>query len=413
MSSNFEDVLYLFSCGALGKEPSVKHNINFDEVYKISLKQGIWGVVFLSIKKLYENGKVNIEKDSFELWEKEFFARAVKQLKKRGIIAEVLLDMKQNGISSYLLKGDIVAQYYNEPLSRVSSDTDIYVGENKINEAEKIFEKHGFKVCFRSPLEHHTVCKHTVAGDVDLHVTFHDECFEKNYFKGYTEVKEKGIEYQIDNYKYISLGATDNAIFLFLHWVKHFLSCGTGIRQIMDFFVFWKNNSQYINKEEFSKMLVDLGFSKLYAASVNVCLKYLQFDEAEIDTFDFEVDEFFVSWLLTDIEQGGVFGKLERRKLTIQYLFGNNRVSEIGQNTVFQYMKLYFNTFKYDTLSRKYHYLANNKILLPIAYLNRMFDIMISAIRVLKVMRSSSDKNYEYREIDNRIKIIMSFYEKK
>lgn len=412
MSSDFKDVLYLFSCGALGKEPIINHNLNIEEIYKISCKQGIWGVVFLPIKQLYQSGEIEIKKEIFEIWEKNYFAMAVNQLKKRSIINDVLCEMKKNSIDAYVLKGDIIAQYYKEPLSRVSGDTDIYVGIKQLENAEKIFEKCGFTVYARSPMEHHTVCNHTIGGSVDLHLTFHDDCFEEKFFKGYTEITEKGFDYQIDEYIFTSLGATDNAIFLFLHWVKHFLSCGTGIRQIMDFFLFWKNNQINIDVLKFKKMLEDLGFLKLYAASVHIALNYLQLNKSEIECFNFDVDEFFINWLLMDIEQGGVFGKLEQRKLTFYYLFGNDGIPGIDERNSTRYIKMYANTFKYSYLSRKYKYVSKHKSLLPIAYLNRVYDLILSSFRVIKTMKNATIKNDEYTNINNRMKIIDSVYKK-
>jgi hypothetical protein len=412
MSPAFEDVLYLFSCGALGKEPVAKHDLNIDEIYKISCAQGIWGVVFLPIKQLYQSGVIEIKKELIESWEKNFLAMAINQLKKRRTINDVLCEMRKNDIDAYLLKGDVIAQYYKEPLSRVSSDTDIYVGTRQIESAEKIFDKCGFTVYARSPMEHHTVCKHPIGGSIDLHLTFHDDCFEEKFFKGYTEITEQSISYQIDEYFFNSLGATDNAIFLFLHWIKHFLSCGTGIRQIMDFFLFWKNNVDNIDVSKFHKMLVDLGFCELYAASAHIAVKYMQFNESEVESFDFKADDFFVNWLLLDIEQGGVFGKLEQRKLTFYYLFSNDGIPYIDETNSSRYLKMYLKTFQYSYLSRKYPYLSKSKLLLPAAYVNRVYDLILSSIRVIKTMKNATTKNDEYTNINSRMKVIDSVYKR-
>lgn len=406
MNSDFKDVLYLFSCGALGKVPEINHTLNIEEIYKISCKQGISGVVFLPIEQLYKNGEIYITDAFFQKWEQTFFAMAAKQLKRRIIINEVLCELKKNDINAYLLKGDIVAQYYTEPLSRISSDTDIYVGSQQLDNAEKIFEKCGFIVKARSPMEHHTVCNHPVCGNVDLLLSFYDKCFEEKFFKGYTNITEGNLDYQIDEYSFTTLGATDNAIFLFLHWVKHFLSCGTGIRQLMDFFLFWKNNCNDINLSKFKQMLNDLGFAKLYASSVNIGLTYLKFNESEIETFGFEADDLFTNWLLTDIEHGGVFGKLEQRRLTFYSLFANDKMLKFTTKNLSNYIKMYVNTFKYNYLSKKYIYLNKSKFLLPIAYINRTYDLLLSVFRLTKIIRKTNTTNDDYANILERINTI-------
>lgn len=411
LNSDFKDVLYLFACGAKGISPKITHKININEVYKISCQQGIWGVVFLSVKTLKEDNMLEIDDKLFSVWENQFFSAATIQLRKRDIINNVLEKLEYANIPAYLLKGDIVAQYYEEPLSRTSSDTDIYVGEKMLSSAEKIFEQSGFDVAARSPMEHHTVCNHRIGGSVDLHLTFHDDCFEEKYFKGYTSITEKGAKYKIDEYYFQSLGVNDNAIFLFLHLVKHFLSCGSGIRQVMDFLLFWENNKEKIDLIHFKKMLSDLGFEKLFASYIKIGVDYLCFDKNSFDGINCDADKIFTEWLLMDIESGGIFGKLEQRKLTFYYLFGDN-YSGMNNEKWTEYVKKYINTFRYDFLSKKYRYINKSKILIPVAWLNRIYDLIISAIRVIFISRKSKKQNDEMSNIKSRLQIINTIYKK-
>lgn len=404
MSAAFEDTLYLFSCAALGKTPRITHNIDVREIYNISRKQGIWGIVFLSLKQLYEKNEISVDKETFEKWNTDFLRLIAMNIKKQAVINKVFRALGDNDIDAYVLKGSAVACFYDEPLSRVSGDTDIYVGGAKIEEAERVFEQCGFEVFARSPMAHHTVCKHPVGGSVDLHLTFHDDTFEDKFFCGYTDITEDGISYRYTNHTFKTLGVTDNAIFLFLHLVKHFLSCGTGIRQIMDFLLFWKNNRQNIDGAKFKKMLDELGFSNLYASCVKIGLSYLQFNENDIGDFGYTADDFFTDWILSDIEQGGVFGKLEQRHLTIQYLFGENGVPVTKSKRY--YVKMYLNTFKYGYLSKKYPYLKKTKLLMPVAYINRIYDLAVTAYGVFKTIRKANVKNDEYGNIVNRMNFI-------
>ena len=113
-----------------------------------------------------------------------------------------------------------------------------------------------------------------------------------------------------------------------------------------------------------------------------------------------------------DIEQGGIFGKMEQRKLTFYYLFGHEGISGIDEKNLTRYIKMYANTFKYSYLSRKYKYLSKHKFLFPIAYLNRVYDLILSSFRVIKTMKIATTKNDEYTNINNRMKIIDSVYKK-
>ncbi|MBQ7793760.1 MAG: nucleotidyltransferase family protein [Clostridia bacterium] len=407
MSTDFQDVIYLFSCAALGKTAKINHKINLGEIYKISNAQGIWQTVFLSIEQLYESKQIDIDADLYNSWKQSFMKRAVLQLQRRDVINNVLTELEKNGIKAYILKGDAVARYYAEPLGRVSSDTDVYVGKAAIDSAEKILRQCGFEVYARSPMEHATNCVHPVIGSVDLHLTFHDDCFEEKYFCNYTDITEERIKYTTsEGYEYYSLGVNDNAVFLFLHLVKHFLSCGTGIRQIVDFLLFWKNNKEAINIMRFKKMLSDLNFNEIFSACVYIALNYLQFEKADFADFEINADNFFVDWLLMDIEQGGVFGNLEQRKLTIHYLFGSRARVFAEKNSRLRYIKLYIKSFGYDFLSKKYPYAAKHKFLLPIAYINRFADLIASAFRIMSTVKKATIENDEFKNIKNRMSII-------
>ena len=403
MNSEFKDTLYLFSCGALNIIPHLENKINIKKISEISHKQGIWEVVYIALKKCND---LDIPKALSEQWEQHFLGVAVKHLRRQNVINTVLNELKANNIDAYMLKGDIVAQYYAEPLSRISSDTDIYVGQEQLNRAENIFKKCGFTVYARSPIEHHTVCKHPVGGSVDLHLTFHDDCYENTYFKGYTHISEKGTIYNIENQDVLSLGANDNATFLFLHIVKHFLSCGTGIRQIMDFLLFWKNNIDKINIEQFKTMISDLKLYNLFELCVSIGINELQFEQSLFSDFDIKYNHFFTEWLLTDIEQGGIFGKLEYRKMTHYAMFGGDMQITKDKKTFLKYLKLYAKTFSYEYLSKKYNYLENNRLLFPIAFVNRIYEIVASAVRVRNTMKKSVMNNDEYVNIKNRMSII-------
>ncbi len=410
MDKNFLDTVYLFSCGALGITPKHIENIDIEAILQIAKKQGIFYVVFLAIKKMYSAKKIIIDVDLYECLEKSFYTAVCIQIQRQNVINNVLSELQSNDIVAYVLKGITVAQYYDEPLSRISGDTDIFVGNENILASEKIFEKCGFKVNARSPMEHHTVCEHSIGGSVDLHLTFHDDCFEEKYFFGYTKITEPPVKYTTDDgYVYNSLGITDNAIFLFLHLVKHYLSCGTGIRQIMDFLLFWKNNFNEIDICKFKKMLYDLGFTELFNACVIIGKDYLQIDKTLFKDFEIHTNETFVNFLMLDIQNGGVFGKLEHRKLTFYYLFGNNGQEVYSKSMIKDLIVRYIKTFGYSFLSKKYHYLKCCVLLLPIAYINRCVDLIRSVIRLKNTEKKANIENDEFKNIQNRIDIIKGF----
>ena len=160
MTKSFLDTIYLYNCAIRGKEPEIKSDINIKDVYIISKKQGIWDTVFLSLKKLYDKDKTIIEADIFSKLNNEFLIKCTLNSKRLVFVHNIIKKLEDNGINCCILKGESVSLYYNTPLARISSDTDILIDKEKTRKCLDILKEEGF-IVEEQPYESHQIrCEH-------------------------------------------------------------------------------------------------------------------------------------------------------------------------------------------------------------------------------------------------------------
>ena len=63
MTREFESMLHLFGCGALGKEVNNEYCINLSKIRELSLAQEVWDVVYAGVREKIIAEEVKIPPD--------------------------------------------------------------------------------------------------------------------------------------------------------------------------------------------------------------------------------------------------------------------------------------------------------------------------------------------------------------
>jgi len=380
MTQSFSDMLYLFSCAAHGVQPEKKTDLNLDEIYHKAASQGVLPLVLISFKELYMNDGVIICGTPLEEHIKRLRLQALNNIQRGFIIHNAIKKLADNGISCCILKGETVAILYHNPDCRISNDTDIYIDtddKETIVEAQKILEESGFKFCKGLPESHHINATHKTAGYLELHHSLHDKLYKDIWFDNKTSLSELfrmvktpiGIEVP-------ALGVTDALYYSFLHLVKHFLRDGIGIRPFMDILLYIKNYKNEIDFEKFSGLIRYLKYDKFFDNIMCVGVKYLGFAKDEL--YPFSNNDELIERILTDVENGGQFGKDEVWRKNFHKVYSKQRFSRFTDEDYHKKIKAYMtrNPFKRFFLNRSimmngYTYVARHGFLLPVAWLHR------------------------------------------
>ncbi len=387
MSKDFLDTLYLFKCGIRGIEPKEERDYNIKKIYSISKSQGIWDTVFLSVIKLYEKNPKIIETEIYKKLKMEFMVKCTSYSKRLVFIHNVIKMLEANGIECCLLKGEAVSKYYATPLARISSDADILIDTSKTEECLKLLEKEGFETEKEHYGSHQIRCYHKIGGLIEIHIGMYGEKTDEIIFNREVSYDERYVSFEaFDKTRLKTLGHTDNAMFLILHFLKHFIAEGAGIRQLADTILYIENNYEKIDFNRVNRHLENLGFKKIFAHIIGIAKEQLGVNEALFS--DLEYDNELCLKILEDMEKGGLFGKGEERR-GFYDIYVNERYKRFNKGNIENYnnLKKISRLFpNRDFMSVNYPYVIKSPLLLPVAWIHRIID---------------NFKKKEVKEVDN------------
>ena len=385
MTESFFDLVKLFACGTHGKDFVPDHKIDAKQIFDHGKKQGIWTVAFPVLKKLYEAGYVDVTDEQMNAYESLFFGIAMNAAMRSETVYAAISSLEKQGIECCLLKGEVLSELYSDPSLRISSDTDILIDINKVSEQQvcKAMEKEGFETKHRPGTSHHAMCTHPVGGLVEFHLSLYDELFEDVWFNNMTVNEEPFRDFVTSGgHTYKTLGITDGAIFVSMHLIKHFLSEGVGVRQLMDTLLYLHHYKADINWDRYKNLMQELKFEKFISLCCHIGEKYLMFESGEFDhlkTGDF--DEFAAEKLFEDMEAGGKFGHDDEWRKDFYKKYTQLRFSRYKTGDYDEYMKNWIHEKWYKRLFppakaiwNRYTYLKKCKLLLPVAWVQHLFD---------------------------------------
>ena len=411
MTQAFLDMLHLFSCAAHGTRPKEK-DYNLDEIFQQAARQGILPLVLVSVKRLYKDGARLVQGVALERHINNLRLLVLNNMQKSAIVYDAVKQLADSGIPYCILKGETLAELYSSPECRISGDTDVYVGDEiLIKKAIKILKGHGFEFGSKGSNLHHYHADHSIAGVLELHSGLYDELFIDVWFDKQTALTEPYRVVKTHSGSELpTLGITDGLVFLHLHFTKHFLVGGIGIRQLMDMLLYIKKHKNEIDYEKFSKIIKHLKYDKFFNNVMYIGVKHLGF--AEEDLYPFAYDEAIASKVLSDIENGGNFGKDEEWRKGFYLIYNEQRFGRFKDEDYAKYMETWDreNTVKTFFLPRKnmermYPYVAEYRFLLPVAWVHRAIGFAVKLVK--RLLRSGKNNdNMQVGEIKERMDLI-------
>lgn len=285
-------------------------NNTWKEVIELAKKQYVIALIGESVQKLPKELKPVKQLLIPLLIAVESVEEANKKLNSE--LESITTEYRAMGLDFILLKGQGNAQFYPNPSHRSPGDIDLlfYNSENYRKSKEWVLA-HDYP--------------HEMEGA--QHLSFHrnDIVIENHHQlthlprKKYNDFITKEIQSIVENndfgelhiheLKIKTLPITLNAVYIFLHFFKHFIDLGIGFRQVCDWLIFLSKNKERIDKKEYSRIVSELDLEYAMQVFAQLSITYLG---APPDIFPFEVHistkNKFVPLVTKDILQGGNFG---------------------------------------------------------------------------------------------------------
>ena len=283
MTEDFQNVLYLFSCAAMGKKIAKKLSIDLNKLYEICAANGIWPIVykFLAEEKTFP--------ESFKSIEKKTINDIYKSVLQNANTANIVKELEKNGIECCILKGATLSELYSNPDARISSDVDIFIKDG-IDEACEILKKNQFRILNRWVGSHHIKCISSRCKMIELHTEYFDKLVADLWFDGAGFIDAEFIPFTFEGVACHALNPTDGILFVFLHFVKHYISATVTVRQLMDTLLYLRKYKNEIDFEKINNVLDKLNYAKFFKICIAFGIKYLQFEKED---FGFTLQEDF------------------------------------------------------------------------------------------------------------------------
>ena len=338
--------------------------INF--FYKLSKYHSLRAILYLAIK----DTKVSIEPHYLDKLEQYYLNNVKKSLSFDKERKELYEYLNNHQIDFLPLKGIIIKDYYLDPHSREFADNDILFDDDKSDLVKAFFVNKGYEVELYKR-SNHDVYQKKPFYNFEMHRALFGETGDnqKNivYFKDYlTKAHLK------DNYEH-ELSKEDFYIYFTAHTYKHFHVSGCGIRTLIDYYVYLKNNELdfvFINKELEQLDLLDFS-NQIKSLSIKL------FNDEPLDDKEEE--------MLIYIASSGTYGTLEHSVA--------KGVKEKGKFGYF--MSRIFPPYRFYKSAYPWAYYC--PILIPIAWLARFFRILFKnpkkATNELKTIKNYKEED--------------------
>ena len=296
--------------------------------------------------------------------------------------------LKEAGCHPLVVKGLVCRNLYPLPDLRISSDEDVLIPEEQFGLCCEVFREFGMETHIeeaRLEVEYEVPFRKK---DGVLFIELHKSLFprESEAYGHWNRFFEDARAHPVEEGDVLTLSYTDHLFYLICHAFKHFIHSGFGIRQVCDIVMF---ANAYGSKVDWNRVYDNCCqiCGEVFAAAIfRIGEKYLTFDPVKAaypkSFSDISVDE---ADMLQDLLSAGVYGgatmsRLHSSNMTLEAVSADKKGKKGKKslkNTLFPPV---------ESLKQRYSYLQYYPVLLPVAWLSRIF-------RYLRESKESEDNS--------------------
>ncbi len=346
-------LLHLLRAVLYGTMPQEKpEGISFDEIFEFAKFHSVECMAYYAIEQLEEQPE-EILKQKWKNIRDQNIVKSFVQISEKN---NILTAFANRGIDVLPLKGCLLKEMYPKSDIRQMSDLDILVKENQMRAAREELESLGYQV------EHFETSNHDEYKKMPyMLVEVHREMLpqKSEYYSYYENVWNK-VKRDCENQYTFHFSWDDYYLFLIVHFAKHYYSGGSGIRSIMDIYVFLKQHQQDLHETYLQKELNKLGLAQFREVAEQLADHW--FADGSVNNAIEEME----AYVLTS----GVYGTFQRSV--------ENQIEKYGNSAGGKMRYIFSRTFlDYKTMCNSYPVLKTASALLPVFWGIRLISALI------------------------------------
>ncbi|WP_343338787.1 hypothetical protein TPELB_09890 [Terrisporobacter petrolearius] len=372
MNQIYEDFFQLLKSSLENKKAPPQLSPNYEEILKLASMHKVIPLIYESAYKT-ESFK-QVDKNLIKHFKTTSMQIIYSQIQRSDKFIQLYDKFNQEGLKILVFKGIILRELYPIPDERISGDEDLLIKKRDLKKAVEILESYNMKRIMSHEEEvdvYHYFCKQS-----GLHLELHTALFENNSTNNkkmeqiFSTVFEDSDTININNIDVYTFSIDKHFLYIICHAIKHFVSCGTGIRQICDISIYINKHHKNINWEYIWKEVTILDYDTLLVNLLQIAIDYLGLDENKI-VYPKDKNEYYINTedLIQDIMEGGIYGTSSQARLNSANMsldaLNKESKSKIKSNIAAIFPKA-------ENLKGRYKYLEKYPVLLPVAWGSRI-----------------------------------------
>lgn len=285
MYSNFSSLL----CSYFHQTPSHLHRPDWPRLYELGHKHNILPILYESARSLpeFQTAPASVQQ--------KFLNTAVSQIVNQQTRTETFLcvyrALTDAGLRPLILKGLVCRLLYPQPDCRPSSDEDLWIAPSDFSLCDSVLRQCGY-TCVTpqvSPEVLKTIQTVNYENGI-LTLEIHINPFgtksatHRAMNRIFAGALDHPMAFSLNGQTLWTLSPTRHYLFLLVHLYKHFLSAGTGIRQLLDLCLFDTAYASRINRTVVWQAVRALHLTDFYGSLLKIGRTFLGFSDLAADS---------------------------------------------------------------------------------------------------------------------------------
>lgn len=383
MTYEQEYLIHLLSCAINEKAPKTpEKTVDWQLLKEIAEKQKILPLIYDSVAKLESFGP---DAEMMKKWQEEtlfctyFFAMQNEQF------YSVFKAAEEKGVDMLLLKGVVLKDLYPVPELRTMGDCDAIIKRKQLEKIKDVFLSEGYSI----DKELETTVDFTKEGYLKFELFYEvfssikkQKEFKINVWENAVPVIGNHIKRMSDEHAFIHTVA---------HLAKHIRFSGAGIRNLADIVLL--SEKTVLNWEYIINQMRLLNIEKLFYGIMKTAERYF---DLKLDFNCPDIEPKMTEGLAEFMLSNGIYGANDNI-----FIYDVRRAEGKKTKQLLNYLKRFFPPK--EKLSTRYAYAKKYPVLLPIAWVHRLFKVIFidkfSVKHGMKSMKNASDTATKQMEL--------------
>ncbi len=385
MDCEWKYLVYLYCQAVFGNVPNPpERELDYDLLCRYAKKHSVTGMMSLALKDC------DFVPNEKALKFKQFcISSALNGEKQIENTKRLIEELNSAGFHPVILKGISIARFYNTPICRASADTDIFIQKSEEKDIHRFLEANGDFVSGREKYSQHSTVHSSRYGTIELHTELirseeFTALFDDNKIK--LPSASEFCEFEFSGYKYSALTPECAVYQLALHLVVHFLRSIISLKQCVDFCLFYSKNYGLFDAKKFWETAKLAKYDKLLSACFGIMVHYGKTDAKDFPDTPIASEE-ICEKLLLDMAK---YGETDYYTVNISdYYCFNSKEKKVSMK-IKRKLRRFYKRFvlvlflPVEKMADKYKYLKKYPYLYPVAFVSRIFGLIMGKSELRK-----------------------------